>query len=206
MSGPEWVDSLFAALFGLVAIYSASRLFAEHRGSRWAWHGADLAMALGMVAMFVPSADPLPPLVWIGIFAVFGAWIGAGVLRARSAGIDSPDRGHQIHLVVSMVAMAYMVSTMTSPPTEPATALAASGAGGQAHEHGAGGGDMAAVTIGLALYFLLHALWSGGRLVRPVALSTGSGMTVGTVSGRLLDACHVVMGLGMSYMFVAMLG
>ncbi|MET0236498.1 MAG: DUF5134 domain-containing protein [Kibdelosporangium sp.] len=206
MSGPEWVDTLFAALFGLVAIYSARRLISRHHRPHWAVHGADLAMALGMVAMFVPSADPLPPLVWIGVFAVFGSWIGAGVLRARSAGVDSPDRGHQIHLVLSMVAMAYMVSTMTSPPTEPAIALAFSSAGGLAHEHGTGGGDMAAVNIGLALYFLMHALWSGRRLVRPVALSTGSAVTVGTVGGRLPDACHVVMGLGMSYMFVAMLG
>lgn len=220
MIGAEWVDGLFAALLGLVALHSAVRLLSRRTGPDGAdgadepdrvGHGAHLVMALGMAAMFVPSADPLPPLVWVGIFVLFGAWLGAVVLRAGAAGAYQPDRRHQIHLVISMVAMVYMFAAMGPSATEPvvAVAVAAPGPGGLAHEHGAGGANLDAVNIVLALYFLLHALWSGMRLVRPATVATvataGAG-TVGIAAGRLSDTCHLVMGSGMSYMFATMLG
>jgi hypothetical protein len=215
MIGAEWVDGLFAALLALVALYNAVRLLASRRGPDGAHepdrmgHGGHLLMALGMVAMFVPPVDPLPPLVWVGIFVVFGAWIGAVVLRAGAAGTYPPERGHQIHLVISMVAMVYMFAAMTTPASEPVAAVALAASGGLAHEHAAGGANLAAVNIVLALYFLLHALWSGTRLVRPARLDTvgtaGAG-SVGIAVGRLPDGCHLVMGSGMSYMFVTMVG
>jgi uncharacterized protein DUF5134 len=201
MTGPEWVNWLFAALFGLVALYSAVQLFAARAapGDR-VRRGAHLVMALGMLVMFLPSADPLPPLVWTGVFVLVGAWLGAEVLRTGAAGTHPPDRGHQIHLVISMAAMVYMFATMTSAAADPAAAA------GSGHHHGGDGVNLIAVNIALTGYFLLHALWSGARLVRPALLSTTEGVAVTAVAGRLPDACHLVMGLGMGYMFAAALG
>ncbi len=60
-------------------------------------------MGLGMAAMFVPAADPVPQPVWVAAFAVSALWFGAGLLRDRSA---FGDAGHH---VVGALAMLFML-------------------------------------------------------------------------------------------------
>ena len=196
----SWVDRVFAGLCVLVAGYFVARLVFAGRGAERSDRIGDLAqlaMGVGMAAMFLPAADPLSPAAWIGLFVVIGAWIAAGLLRS------GPGSGHQVHLVVSIAAMVYMLAMVGAPVAEQVTAIAlpAPGSVVLAHDHGAGGLDGATLATGLATYFLLHALWSGGRVLRG-GDGTGPG---GLFSPRLTGFCHVVMGLGMGYMFATTL-
>jgi hypothetical protein len=208
MTGSPWVDGLFAAASGLVALYSASRLVLARRNGV----SADLThllMAAGMVAMFVPAVDPFPPAVWIGLFAVNGAWLIAALPRAPGTnGVLAKGERHRLHPVISAAAMVYMFAAMGTPaPAATALALPATGGAVLAHDHGAGGGgvNLAPLTMALAIYFLVHAVWSAGLMTR-VSAVTGEGAVTTAPRPWLTGASHVVMGLGMSYMFATMVG
>jgi hypothetical protein len=211
MTGSPWVDGLFAIASALVALYSLGRLVLARQDGV----SADLThllMAAGMVAMFLPAVDPLPRGVWIGLFAVNGAWLITALPRAAAAGgVFAKGARHRLHPVISAAAMVYMFALMGAPAAEtPALALPASGTGVLAHDHGAAGGlSLTPVTVALAVYFLVHAVWSA-RAVTRVSAGAAEG-PVATAprllsEPRLAGACHVVMGLGMSYMFAMMVG
>jgi hypothetical protein len=205
MAGPVWLDGVFGELSALVAVYFVVRL-AVTRGSAYADRTGDVAhlvMAVGMTAMFVPGVDPLPPGVWIAVFVLMAAWVGTGLLRAETA--EGPtERGHHVHLVISSAAMVFMVTAMAAPAAGgPSEALGAGGGAVLAHDHGGGGPATALVSVALGAYFVLHAAWSAGRMARrTTTTTTGAGPVL--FGPGLTGAAHVVMGLGMGYMLLAM--
>jgi hypothetical protein len=154
MSGPPWLDRVFAMLCALVAAYFLTRLALARRAQDQADRSGDVAhlvMGAGMAAMFLPAADPLPRPVWIAMFVVTGAWIAATLLRSgRPEPTAIPARrGRHLHLVISNAAMTYMVAAVGAPMAAQtaAVALPVSGTVVLAHDHGAGGGDLAALTV-----------------------------------------------------------
>ncbi|SDC41433.1 DUF5134 domain-containing protein [Actinokineospora iranica] len=218
MTGSSWVDGLFGTLLVLSALYSIGRLAASRRGENSVQppgEATHLLMALGMAAMFLPAADPLPRAVWLTVFVLNGAWLLAGLPKAAAAdGRWGREQRHHLHLAVSSGAMVYMLAMMGPAGHEQPTAIVAlPGTGGAvlAHDHGAGGVSLVPVTAALALYFLAHVLWTLVTAIRtpePDRRPDGPVATIPAilVEPRLTTACHVVMGLGMAYMFTLMLG
>jgi hypothetical protein len=226
MAGPAWLDAVFGALFALLALYFAVRLIAS-RGTPGADRAGELAhllMSVGMAAMFLPAFDPLPQPVWLAVFVLNAAWLATSLLRADPT-CPHETRAHQAHLVVSSGAMAYMVAIMSPAAPAPAVAMAASSSGPAllAHDHGGGGGLAGIISLALGAYFVLHAVWSAGRVARgratepavpavpaPVGPAPAGPVLVAPQgllhSPRLTGSCHVVMGLGMGYMLLAMAG
>ncbi|MFC5288322.1 DUF5134 domain-containing protein [Actinokineospora guangxiensis] len=194
-----WISTAFAVAFGITAIWSAARLRLPGDRLNGLSH---LLMGVGMVAMFAPALDPLPQAVWVVLFGLFGLWLVATVLRAGApdSELAVENRGHRAHAALSTGAMAYMFLAMGAPADHGEVALAMAGPV-LAHDHSAGGSTLAPVSVALAVYFLGHAAWSvRARLREPATAGPALfGPTAAT-------ACHVVMGLGMGYMFLLMAG
>lgn len=190
--GPVWVRWIFfvacLAVAGYYAYYVGALITArwvrrdssEHRsvtGQEWGYALSHLAMALGMAAMFSPLGDPVPPLVWLIVFGMAGAWFAACLLRAggpaddrTSAPTEDVKYLHAGHLhgahhhLVANLAMLFMV--VGGHHRHGAGELSAGGvAGGPGHEGHtivAGGGWIegpigTVVTVALAGYFAVHA-------------------------------------------------
>jgi len=216
MTGSSFADGVFGAASALISVYSAARLVAARKAGTSSGVSAEitsLLMGLGMAAMFLPALNVLPPTVWIGVFAVNAAWLIAALPRAAAAGVLAKGERHRLNPVISAVAMIYMFATMGAPSTAAATSVASPASGGLvlAHDHGGGGGfDATPLNVTFAVYFLAHAMWSAGLVVRS-GTPSGGDRPVSTVSRestgtRVTAVCHVVMGLGMSYMFASMVG
>jgi hypothetical protein len=218
MTGSSFADGVFGAASALIAVYSAARLVAARLAGTSSGVSAEitsLLMGLGMAAMFLPTLNVLPPMVWIGVFAVNAAWLIAALPRdAAAGGVFANGERHRLNPVISAVAMVYMFAAMGTPPTA-ATSMALPVSGGivLAHDHG-GGGDggfnATPLNVTFAVYFLAHAMWSAGLVVRS-GTASGGDRPVTTMSrvltgSRTTALCHVVMGLGMSYMFASMVG
>lgn len=86
-------------------------------------------MGVGMAAMFVRSADPVPRPVWVAVFAASAAWFGLAALRT---GLPGGDAGHHL---VGALAMLFMLLV-------------------PGHRAGGGGLLMPAVALALAAWFL----------------------------------------------------
>jgi hypothetical protein len=201
VAGLEWVDGMFAVLLAVVSMLSAARLVVAWRGGDRTGvvaDGAHLLMGIGMVAMFLPWADPVPRLVWIVVFVAAGAWFTAYLLRGTGPG----RRAHHAHMLIATVAMVYMFAVaVPTPQPDPVVALPATGSVVLAHDH-SGGANLAAAALLLAGYFIGQALWSARRTVR-VDPTRSSGWSA-LAFARLAESGHVVMGLAMSYMLTTM--
>ncbi len=126
--GVTWLDLPLAVACLLVAAFHGW-LLATRREPVLS-SAAHLVMGLGMAAMFLPALDPLPRPVWVGLFAVSGAWFGAAALRSGSV------FGTAGHHVVGAAAMLFMLlgghdhAAMAAGPVDPEHAQhAAAGAG-----------------------------------------------------------------------------
>lgn len=86
---------------GLLHLQLASGQLAES--------AAHAVMGLGMAAMFVPAADPIPRPVWLAVFVALGAWAAVAAVRERSL------VGPAGHHLVGAAAMVFMVLSHVHP-------------------------------------------------------------------------------------------
>jgi hypothetical protein len=196
-------------MFAALTFFYAARLFPPRRNAV-AWggsthRGVDTSrgvMSLGMVAMLVPWADPLPRLYWQVLFGVTAGHIAVRLIRrrVRSVPIPRPDLGghHELHLVIGGLAMVYMLAVM---PAGRAVTEGMEMAG-----MGSAGSTLPVLTWAFIAYFLVFVVRLGARLAVPAdtaATETGPGGVV--ISPHLLGSSEVVMAIGMSYMLMTML-
>ncbi|OLT05755.1 hypothetical protein BJF90_01945 [Pseudonocardia sp. CNS-004] len=139
-----WSDGLLGVVCLLVGL---SHIGMPPPGPvRFAHAAAHAVMGIGMAAMFVPAADPVPRPVWVAVFLAVAVWFASACVRARSLLGDAGNH------VVGAVAMLYMLL-------------------GPAHHHGGPGSAVPALP--LSLVALAFAAWFGidlvGRVVRPAA-------------------------------------
>lgn len=159
-------------------------------------------MGLGMAAMFVPAADPLPRTAWLVAFAAIGAWFAAAAVRARTVA------GGPGHHLAGAVAMTFMLFAHQH--------RGAAAAGGGAHAHHGGvaavdGGPMALVVTGAALllaaYFAAHAVrhLTGQPHPLPGPAVGGRIAVLERVRTHAVDpVLHVAMGAAMAVMLLGM--
>jgi hypothetical protein len=127
-------------------------------------------MGIGMAAMFVPAADPVPRLVWVGVFLVVAAWFAAAIIRTGSL---LGDCGHHL---IGAVAMLYMLLG----------GAATSGAVDHGHAHHGDSGDAAApmlpslIALAFAAWFISDVV---GRLVRRTGDAGSAPESPGAVTG-----------------------
>lgn len=160
-------------------------------------HGA---MGLGMAAMFVPAADPVPQPVWVVVFLVSGSWFGAAALR--EGGLLGTAGPH----VVGAAAMLFMLlgghdhgATAAGGPVDPEHA-----------HHAAGGG--AAPGLLVTVVALVLAAWFIADLVRLAtrrsdprsAVPVGAAPVQVATRVDLHHVGHVVMSVAMLAMLVGM--
>ncbi|MGH3765847.1 MAG: DUF5134 domain-containing protein [Pseudonocardiaceae bacterium] len=209
MGGAEWVRWVFAGMFAALTVFSVIRLLAGRPDASASGGGDDRTvdvsrgvMSLGMVAMLVPSWDPLPRLGWQLVFGLAAGHIALRAIRRRAraapASVRELGANHELHLVVGGLAMVYMFAVMPA---------------GQQMMHGmdmtpmgSTGLTLPALTWALVAYFLVFVVRLGTRLALPVntlPLNVPAGGMV--VSPHLLGSSEVVMGIGMSYMLMTML-
>lgn len=197
--------------FGLVCVLvgaSHAGMFLTGR-SGLAPAAANAVMGLGMAAMFVPAADPLPRPVWVAAFLVVAAWSAAACFRARSL---AGDAGHH---TIGAVAMLVMLSEHAHG------AVGAPGAVDPGHAHHGGGASagepllQSAVALALAAWFLADI---ARRLVRastdlaPVGVPEAAGAGTAArgpawrrpVTVRRDAAPHLVMSAAMTVMVLGM--
>jgi hypothetical protein len=145
--------------------------------------GGHAAMALGMAAMWLPVADPLPTAGWAAVFVLLGAWFGSATLRAGSLS------GELGHLVVGSAAMVFMLLAHA-----PMAAADAAG-GGHGHHGGAGPGASGPLVVAVALvlgaWFVCEVLlagraWAAGRTSLVTAGAPGGGAS-GPQAGPAAD-------------------
>ncbi|MGD9529007.1 DUF5134 domain-containing protein [Pseudonocardia sp.] len=156
-------------------------------------------MGLGMAAMFVPAADPLPRWVWLGAFGALAVWAAAAAARERSLA------GHGVHHLVGAAAMLFMVLTPAAAPGTPA---------GGGHHHGAAAGAGGASLL-LAVVALTFTAWFVADVARTLSSPapdvareprTDGGPVAVAVSAslvRLLRPARIAMSAAMAVMLVA---
>lgn len=154
-------------------------------------------MGLGMAAMFVPPADPLPQLVWVAAFALVAAWFGAEALRAGSL------LGAAGHHVVGAAAMLFMLLGGHDHGSAPA-----GGAVDPEHAHhaAAGGSGPGLLVTALALAF---AAWFVADTVRALTRTPvpAGGPAVGVPRAEGLGGvgvAHLAMNVAMAVMLIGM--
>lgn len=164
---------------------------------------AHAVMGIGMAAMFVPAADPLPRPLWIGAFLVVFAWFGSATIRAGSLGGEA---GRHTVGAAAMLFMLFVHGPGTVDPSgvDPEHAH---------HGFGAGGGPSLLVTamaLVLVAWFLADAV---RHLTRPSAAQppTGPGPTAATLVGsppamtlRRAVVPHLAMNAAMAFMLLGM--
>jgi len=154
--GVAWFEGLLGLACLLAGLYRIGQVLAGR--ARSAHAAAHAVMGIGMAAMFVPVADPVPHPVWVAVFLVIAAWFAAASIRAGS--LLGDVGGH----AVGAVAMLYMLLGHAHD------AAVTPGAVDPAHAHHGGSGDAATplllsvIALGFAAWFVSDLV---GRLVRP---------------------------------------
>jgi hypothetical protein len=154
--GMAWLDGSLGLACLLAGLYHVGLLLAGRSGLPHA--AAHALMGIGMAAMFVPAADPVPQPVWVAAFLAVAAWFGAASIRAGSLLSDAGDHA------VGAVAMLYMLLGHAH------VAVATPGSVDPAHAHHAGSGAAApplllsVIALGFAAWFISDVV---RRLVRP---------------------------------------
>lgn len=228
VAGPTWLHWVLTAVFALLAGYRLAHVILARRaaGKHYIGRSVDLThllVAAGMAAMFSPLGNPVPAGVWVAVFALQGVWFVALLLHAHGglggrAGQHQPGASQYLHHLIENSVMAYAFAAMSigDAPAKSTAGNTMPGmdmSGGQMPPSVPAGAGMSWLPWLLTTYFLLHALWSGFRVVTATRAAAGAPLgspaaLTGThllLGPRLLGSCEVVMGLGMSYMFVSML-
>ncbi|MEU6644782.1 DUF5134 domain-containing protein [Saccharomonospora sp. NPDC046836] len=151
---------------------------------------AGLLMTLAMVAMVSPVGGPIPVAGWQAVFLVVAGWFLFASLRDRmAAGVC---RRCDLHHGLSALAMLYMLAAM--PHAGHATWPTMADAPGSL--------ALPVIAVLAAAYFGFDGVQAGARAVRSLRNRGPDGLPAGFASRAV---CRVVMGLGMSYLFVATL-
>jgi Domain of unknown function (DUF5134) len=192
MTGPLWPRLAFALLLGALAVRHLgcarrpARLGILRRfgDPRCAWSHA--LMAAGMVAMFLPTTDPLPGWCWTAAFAANAGWLGTRIAIG-------PDRGPMLAPATGAAVMSAMFALMPAEPSVPSPGQPAA----TAHAGHLAGANPAFGVLGwlAAVGFLVYTLRCGMRVAAGKAGPHGG--AEGTV--------RLVMGLGMTYMLLGVL-
>jgi hypothetical protein len=159
MTGPGWLDGVFAALMMLVAICCAARLAIGRIRGRATELDADVLhvlMGVAMAGMFEPRLNPLPAFAWRVVFAAAAAWFVWQAIRARARTPSRASRcAHPVPHAVECAAMVYMLLAVSHAPGMTMPAMAGP-------ERSAGGNP--ALALILALFMLGYVLWTTDRL------------------------------------------
>lgn len=202
-----WLGVPFGLVCMLVGVFHIGMFLGGRSGLAPA--AANAVMGIGMAAMFVPAADPVPRPVWVAAFLVVAAWSAAACLRARSL------CGEAGHHTIGAVAMLVMLSGHAHG------AAGTPGAVDPGHAHdggGAGAGEpllQSAVALALAAWFLADITRRVVRASTDLALAgvpEGAGARTATrgpawsrpVTVRRDAAPHVVMSAAMTVMVLGM--
>jgi hypothetical protein len=231
LSGPVWLNDVFAGVMVAVALYSVGRLIAARAWARPIHTDVDIAhvlMGTAMAGMLVSAINPIPNGVWEVVFSVLAAWfVWRCYQYVTDPAIDArlDDHVHRlsrrvIHLVMSL-AMLYMYLAAATPTVGTIDGMTMGSASGTTADF-----------VGIPFLFLCalfaSAIWELDGIERfaprpsdSLALpelvrsgshgpSTGSPPTSeGTGDPGTLDtpwlAPHVAMCITMGYMLVLML-
>jgi hypothetical protein len=205
--GMAWIDVLLGLLCLLAGMYPVALLI---RGrAELAPAVAHAAMGMGMAAMFVPAADPLPAIGWTAVFLAVAAWFAVAGLRA---GTLFGEAGHH---AVGAVAMIYMLQGhVLGAVGAVASGAAASGLVEPEHAHHGGGAAPSLLMTAIALAFVAWFVADLARLFLPfggtgTAVPAGAGPAFPRSSVPVLLDRHVtvpkaVMSAGMAFMFLTM--
>lgn len=222
VGGAEWVHWVFAGMFAALTVFYLVRLSVSDPGT--SARGVDIArgvMSLGMIAMMVPQVDPLPRLCWQILFGVVAGYVTIRLfrrwLRTGHLWLAKPSGHHELHLLIGAVAMGYMFAAMPgwqNLGTGIAHDMGDMGHGVDMAQAGPSGLAFTVLTWMFVGYFLIFVVRLAARLAVPVntlagmaagAALSGEGARGVVVSPHLLGATEVVMGIGMSCMFLMML-
>ncbi|MBV2154876.1 DUF5134 domain-containing protein [Kitasatospora sp. SUK 42] len=199
MQEPVIATALLIALTGWCAVHCvfvvAGRRYADRR-----LEVTEFVMALAMAAMMAPAFDPLPHVLWAALLAASAAWpalLLAGRVGRHRHSASAGTWQHYPHHVLSAAALAALALFMAP-----------------AHHHSGGGAAYGTheampewALCMLAAYFLAHAAWGAGALLRRPASGvrpTSARAPVVTASPGLIAARRTVMAIGMFYMLVGM--
>jgi hypothetical protein len=164
MTGPGWLDGIFATLMMLIAACCASRLAIGRLRGRNTEFDADslhVLMGVAMAGMFEPWLSPVPATVWRAVFAITAVWFSWRAIRARSLSRPLASRcAHPAPHAVECTAMVYMLL-----PTGTGLARQVPGRSmsGMADSASTTAGNPALALI-LALFLLGYILWTTDRL------------------------------------------
>jgi hypothetical protein len=162
VTGPGWLNGVFAALMMLIALYCAGRLAVGRLRDRESEPDADglhVLMGAAMAEMFEPQLSPVPAAVWRFVFVAAAAWFSWRAIRARGRRQPGTSQcAYPAPHAVESAAMIYMLLP----------------AGAQAHRSAVTMPEMTgytAITAGnpvlplvLALFMLGYILWTTDRL------------------------------------------
>jgi hypothetical protein len=205
--GVPWLDGPLGLVCLLIGLYHVGLLVAGRAPVAPALSHA--VMGVGMAAMFVPAADPVPRPLWVALFVVVGAWFGAAAIRG---GTLTGEAGHH---VVGAAAMLFMLighrhgSAGTPGAVNPE----------HAHHAGAGGGSpsllLTAVALGFTAWFLADLVRRFTHLTpAPAAVPVAAPVAAGVATP--LDSApapvllpphavpHLVMSAAMAVMLLGM--
>ncbi len=174
--GVTWLDGALAVACLLVGLYHVGLLLG--RRAEFAPAAAHAAMGVGMAAMFVPAADPLPQMVWVVIFLLVGAWFGPAVLRARSL---LGDAGHHS---VAAAAMLFMLLGHSGGST---AATGATGVIDLEHTQHVGAAG-AAPGLLLTVVALVFAAWFITDVIRRVTHRAPTRLPIDSTAGTSVGA------------------
>ena len=191
----------------VVAAFHVLRLLRLPRGGA-ADEATHAAMGLGMAAMLSPLGDPVPAVVWIGVFVLCGAWFAAAALRSDGG----PARADAVHHVLGSGAMLFMVLAHDSGGAE----VDGGHAGHVVHGGGSDGGHglWSMIAIVLAGYFAWRVLQIVSHPIRSAESTAARPVVDGSVATRsrvrlLVDpravaGAHVITAVAMTVMLLSM--
>lgn len=220
MFGSPWLDVSAVVIFTAVAVVSLARLAVAPHGSG---HGgragavAHTTMAVGMVAMALPAADPMPQWGWLGVFTLVAGWSAGQLLRlgpaSGHAGLAMGRRawrrraGPAAHhlagsvLMLAVIAIGHGRAVVPHPHAATVPAHHAHGLLGE-------GGPLvpAPLTWLLCACFLLVAAWWTVDMVRGTDRGPAKprGVAAAIAAPAVGSACAIVMAAGMGAMALAL--
>lgn len=185
----RWVITVVFAAVMLTSLLRLVSLGGSTRPDSLPHRHEDLGhvvMAVSMIAMVLSWTRLLPTFVWVLLFLAQAVFFGALLLR----GSTSPQHGwDETHHMVASAGMVYMVTAM----------------GGTAMTGMVGTSPLAGA---FGMYFLIYAVWSVLRAVRPMPAAVGtpagwSGLPLVLSRPPVVHGCRALMGGGMAYLLLA---
>jgi hypothetical protein len=164
VTGPGWLDGVFAALMMLITVCCAGRLAIgrlRDRDTEPEADGLHVLMGVAMAGMFEPQLSPVPGPVWQAVFAAAAAWFSWRAIRVRSRSPAGASRcAHPVPHAVESVVMVYMLLPSGAETVGRGPGMTMAGMGGPG---GAAAGNPVLALV-LALFMLGYILWTTDQL------------------------------------------